>query len=470
MATINDPTTGGNAMAVDAFGAGTVKIADNAGNPVSVVSDAAPTTVAGVVMMGMNDRSLLPVRVDRLGNLASALHNQLLSDSFEGTTINPDRYTITNTTMLATQATNSGVLFNSGAITTITTGYMMQSAKRFAKVQRSPLAFRARARLNFVTNSIMELGFADAATFNGTNTVGAYFQVTSAGVLQPVMTFNSVDTTGTSITFSASNYYVFDIVCDDDWATFTVQDTSTGLIINKQIMKVPLTAARMFSATSLTTQVRLYNTGSAPALAPSLILTDLYVYDLDIAKNRAWPHALAAQGKGMMALPSTGAQLCQWTNSTEPSSATLSNTAAGYSTYGGKFQFAALGGVTTDYALFAVQIPTTANFVVTGITIDTWNTGAASATTSTLLEWAIGAGGLGVSLATATINRMGIGAQSMPTGTAIGGALAQIVKNFTTPIHVAGGRFLHIILRMPVGTATGSQVIAGHVNVEGFWE
>ena len=220
MATINDPTTGGNAMAVDASGAGTVKIFDSAGNAVSVISDAAPTTFAGVVGMGINDRSLLPLRVDRVGSLATSLHNQLLTDSFENVNINTDRYTITNTTMAATQASISGLLFNSGAITTVTTGYMLQSAKKFPKSQRAPMAFRARARMNYVVNSVTELGFGDAATFNGVNTTGAYFQVTSAGVVQPVMTFNSVDITGTAITLNTANYYVFDIICDDDWTTF----------------------------------------------------------------------------------------------------------------------------------------------------------------------------------------------------------------------------------------------------------
>ena len=470
MATINDPTTGGNAMAVDSSGAGTVKIYDNAGNPVSVLSDAAPTNVAGVIGMGLNDRTLLPVRVDRMGNLQTSTHNQLLSDNFEGTTINPVRYTVVAVTMAATQATLTGVLFNSGAITTVTTGYMLQTFRRFVKSQKTPLGFRARARLNYVVNSVMELGYADAPSFNGANTVGAYFQVTSAGVLQPVFTFNSVDTTGTSITISAANYYYFEIVCDDSTITYTVQDSATGLIVSKQTIRIPLTAAHMFSSTTMYGQVRLYNTGSAPATAPSLVLTELYMYDQDVNKNRAWPITLTGQGKSMLSYPSTGNPTVTWSNSAEPASATLSNTAAGYATLGGKFQFVAVAGAATDYALFALQPSslTSLNFVMTGITIDTWNTGAAVATTPTLLTWAIGSSSA-VSLAVTNL-RIGLGSQSLAVGAAIGANVPQINQQFITPVFIASGHFLQIILRMPVGTATASQVIAGMVNIHGFWE
>lgn len=49
-------------------------------------------------------------------------------------------------------------------------------------------------------------------------------------------------------------------------------------------------------------------------------------------------------------------------------------------------------------------------------------------------------------------------------------ACPQIVRTFSTPIHAPAGRWFHVILRMPVGTATASQVIAGNVSVEGYFE
>ena len=137
---------------------------------------------------------------------------------------------------------------------------------------------------------------------------------------------------------------------------------------------------------------------------------------------------------------------------------------------GGKFQFAAVAGAATDFALFGFQVPVGTNLVVTDIDIESWNTGAASATTPTLLIWAVGTGSTAVSLATATVNRLGIGVQSFPVGAAIGAKVERIGKSFATPLVINSGRFFHVILRMPVGTATATQTIAGMVGINGYFE
>lgn len=445
---------------------------DASGNPIVRQLGDAPATPAGITMLGLNDRALYPVRSDRMGNLASALHTPLLADSFEGTTVHPIRWLITSATMAAAQSSAGGLVFNSGAITTASTGYMIQSARRFLKMQKVPLQARFRARLNKSNNSVMELGFADAATANGANTVGAYWQVTASGAIVPVLTFNSVDVTGSDISglINNANYYVFDVVIDDDEVIFFCQDSATGLILSRQSMRLPVTALRFWSSTQVAAQVRLYNTGAAPVSAPQLILADAYACYLDAMTGKPWSHVMAGMERGPLAHPLTGAQLAQWANSAEPASATLSNTAAGYTTLGGKFQFAAVAGAATDFALFGFQVPAPANMIVTGIDIEAWNLGAAVATTPTLLTWAVAAGATAVTLASGTPNRVGLGVQSLPIGAAIGAKAERISKQFSTPLFVGAGRFLHVILRMPVATATASQVIAGMVNVEASFE
>ena len=291
-------------------------------------------------------------------------------------------------------------------------------------------------------------------------------------MLQPVLTFNSIDQAGTDIAslLSAANYYTFDVICDDDSATFTCQDSSTGLLISRQTITVPITGQRLFSSSQSPVIARLYNTGSAPATAPQMFLTDFIALQLDMLTNKPYSDVMSSIARSSWESPFTGAQLATWSNSAEPASATLSNTAAGYTTLGGKFQFAAVAGAVTDYALFGFQIPAPANLMITGIDIDTWNTVVAVATTPTLLVWALGFGSTAVSLASASIVRVPIGAQSFPVGEAAGAVAQRITKQFRTPISIGSARFVQVILRMPVGTATATEVFAGLVNIEGYFE
>jgi hypothetical protein len=464
---------GADLLTVDAVSkAARTSLYDAAGNAAVLASGAQPAEAAGPMMMGLNDRSALPLRLDRLGSQALALHTPLMHDSFEGATTHALRWRIDNTTMAAAQTTIAGVVFNSGNITTINTGYMLSTVRRLMKTQRSPLQAKFRARLNHVNNSVMELGLGDASTFNGAHTAGAYWQLTSSGVLQPVVTYNGVDQTGTDIRGLVSNdsYYTFDVLMDDDEAIFVVQDSATGLILSRQRIGLPLTGQRLLSVTQLPLFARLYNTGVAPASAPQLILTDTYALALDADQNKPWAHTMATMGRGAAENPFTGAQLAAWANSAEPANATLSNTTVGYTTLGGKFQFAAVAGAATDYALFGFVVPSPSNLVITGVDIEAWNLGAAVATTPTLLTWALGLGSTAASLNTAGIVRVGVGAMDLPVAAAIGTRAQRLSKLFNSPLTVGAGLRLHVILRMPVGTATASQVIAGMVNFEGYFE
>jgi hypothetical protein len=397
----------------------------------------------------------------------------LLFESFEGTAIHLTRWNAIATTMAATQSSVAGLTINSGAITTINTGYLLQSTQRFLKTQRTPIQFKARARLSKVVNSVMELGFGDAATFNGAHTTGAYWQVQAGGAIKPVLTFNSSDSTAgvdVSASINAANYYTFDVWMDDDEAVFTVQDTATGLILSRQSIPLPLTQQRLLSAASLPAFARLYNSGVAPASAPQMILTDAMVLLLDGQINRPWSDNMAAQGRSALENPLAGVQAANFANSAAPANATLSNTAAGYATLGGLFSFVAVAGAATDFALFGFQIPVGTNFRMTDIDIETWNTGAAVATTPTLMVWGVATQLTAASLATANHVRRGLGVQSLPIGAVVGAKAERIQKTFDTPIPCNSGRFIDITLRMPVATATASQVVQGMVNIGGYFE
>ena len=42
--------------------------------------------------------------------------------------------------------------------------------------------------------------------------------------------------------------------------------------------------------------------------------------------------------------------------------------------------------------------------------------------------------------------------------------------NFEVPLRTDPGRLMHVIVRVPVGTATASQVISGSVTIRGYFE
>lgn len=436
--------------------------------------EAKETNQEYVPIAGINDNNMRGLRMNRRGNVNVTLPIPVYNEPFEGTTFPAARTAQVAATMAAAQTISNGLQFNSGNITTVNTGFYVRSARSIPRLQFTPIHFRTRVRLVMQPNAIAEFGLHEAiATVNAVNTTGAYWQVTSGGAVQPVLTFNTSDITGADISGSlnSTNYYIFDVIIDDDQVTFTCQNSATGLIISEQTIRVPLTQGKVISATHVHAFARLYNTGVAPSIAPNIYVSriDTVLLDMQMAKTAG---AFAnGTGQGLHLQPVTVAQLANYVNSTAPTSATLSNTAAGYTTLGGQFQFAAPAGAVTDFALFGFTVPAPYTLHVTDIEVDTWNTGAAVATTATLLQWGVAVDHTAISLATAPSGRVGLGLQAFAVGAAIGAQAPRLVSSFqAAPLVTTPGRLFIIIVRVPVGTATASQVIQGLVNIHGYFE
>lgn len=251
-----------------------------------------------------------------------------------------------------------------------------------------------------------------------------------------------------------------------DVAVFRIADPETGDVLNRQTLKIPSSSAKVQSISSIPCFGRVYNSAVAPASAPLLVMSEVTVGALDNAMQVPANLAAAMNFEDGSILPATGLIATTFANSAAPANATLSNTAAGYSTLGGLFSFAAVAGAATDYALFN-YVPTR-DFVCTGISIEAWNTVAAVATTPTLLVWGIGHDGATVNLSTGAHRRVAVGAQSLAIGTAPGGMADKSIDRAIEPSITRATRSLTVILRMPVGTATATEVIQGLVNVKGF--
>lgn len=445
---------------------------DTSGNCMVLTHGTNTTTATGLVIGGYDDRAFRAARFDRLGNVRTGNDQILLAYSCEGATLNSNLFNVSATTMTITQAATTGIFLNASASIAASAYAIVLSQKFFAKTLSSPLRLRARARVVPQTNSVVEFGFCTPVTTTAQIATGAFWRYTSSGSVVPVISFNGSDVAaGTNISslLSSANYYSWTVVIDDDNVFFAVQDSATGNIINEQTLRMPSTQPKMLSVTRLQAAARVYN-ATAPVAAPSMYISDLAVIGYDLVTNKSWVNVSAALGLGSEMSPTTYAQTATWANSAAPANATLSNTTASYTTLGGLFSFGAVAGAETDYALFSFTSTSPYSLFITGITIDAYNTGAAVATTPTVLHWGIVTNGAATSLATATLARQHLGVQSFPVGAAVGTTADRITTTFPTPLRTDSGRVVVVMLRMPVASATASQVIRGGISINGYFE
>ncbi|TXH14231.1 MAG: hypothetical protein E6R03_09755 [Hyphomicrobiaceae bacterium] len=370
---------------------------------------------------------------------------------------------------------NSGNSVASGAVARIQT-YKTFPLNAFSSLE---VGFRLRFAALPQTNNVCEFGLGFATTTT-TPTDGVYFKLTSGGVLQGVMNINGTETTTAAMTsFTANEVKYYRMVIDQDRIEFYIDGVLEGVILG------PTTAPAVSFARALPLLMRLYNS-AAVSTAQRLEVADVCIAMRDIDHGRPYP--MIQSGNLCNAISTmrgvAPGQTANYANTAAPTSATLSNTAAGYTTLGGQWQFAAVAGAETDYVLFGFQVTAAAaasankNLFITGIRIETVNLGAAVATTATVLQWGLGIGGTAVSLVTAdsatagsrAARRIALGLQSFAIGAAIGTVATPIVHSFQTPLVAEAGTFVHVILKMPVGTATASQIVRGTCLIEGFFE
>lgn len=434
----------------------------------------APKVAADVVLPvgGINDGIFRALRTDRFGGLAIGQNNLQFTEAFEGTVQAASRILQSVTTFAPAQADATGLNLNNGNSLASGASAFIRSLRYFQKYQRAPLHGKVRARVAHQTGYQSEFGFGVPASTTTPPPIGAFWQVLSTGVVQPVLMWNGSPTNGAVVTMPANwqnNYYTWDIILDDDEAQFVVQDSETEEIIAERRIPLPKNQLRLWNATGLPFFVRGHNTAAMSAAATTIV-ANIDVMLLDMLMNRPWTDTLCFTGRGALVNPLTFAQTAQWGNSAVPANATLSNTAAGYTTLGGLFQFVAPAGAVTDFCLFGFQVPAPYSMVVKGIDIELYNSGAAVAGTPHTVQWFAGADQLAVSLA-GTVMRKPLGMQSLPVGAVVGQPATRLPVDLTSePLITHAGRFFTVGCRIPVGTATASQVLAGSVTVKGQFE
>ena len=440
---------------------------DRNGKPLALIQSEQTNSVQSAMPMGgVNDGMFKLNRVDRSGAMAVSTISPLFHEPFDSTTINALRWAVVSTTFAPT-VTVSGFNLNPTNLVTANAVTNFISLTKFLKVQRGPLYNKWRVRYNKIANTQLEFGFGVST---GVATVPNSVSWKLVGnTAFGVLNFGGTElaTTAINITsiISDLNYYTFDIFADDDDILFTIHDSGSN-IVAITTLKMPSSQSRMFCANRLPIFIRLYNGAIAPVTAPIAIISDIFVGQVDTLLNRTYDDYLGAIGYNGYTNNQTGVQFLQWANSAEPANATLSNTVAGYSGIGGKYQFAAPAGAVTDYLLFGVAITDPTTLKIKGVRITAKSIGAVgSATIPTELEWFIVTNMATVSLAAAGAIRIPLGIQTFPINTPIATIATEIVVNLTNmAIRCDPGKAIGIGVRIPGGAATASQVIKGTIT------
>lgn len=408
--------------------------------------------------------------------LATCSYSNHFNNQNEGAAVDARNYNTVTTTQTLSQA-SSFVTFNASAITTINTMSRLTTHRVFPYLDGQPLVamwtFKRPTGQTGQANESIEMGLVNHTALVAP-TDGVFFRWNTSGEFRALSVFNSTESQSAVLTSPSAN------------ATHTAvifrRTTGTDFFIDGVRVAAIEDAAQANPASvrGLPFSVRVQNGSSAPSTAPQLLIGPVSVFRCGDA-DKAWGDKLAASGLSSLQAPLTPfAQTANHANSTSPASASLSNTAAGYTTLGGRYQFAAPVGAATDFALFGYTVPAGYQAYITGIAINACNTGAAVATTATMLDWSIAVDSTAVSLVTADSfgpplvsmgpRRVPLGMQGFIVGAGIGACAADIVRTFNPPLVAEPGRFIHVIVQVPVGTATASQVIRGDVTLTGYFE
>lgn len=412
--------------------------------------------------------------------------NIILYEQVDGSAVNTNVWNPYNVSGMTITQTGGFITLNAGQ--SIATGAyaILQSIKNIPLYGTLPLTVEINAKVLNVpeANATVELGIGAAAT-NAAPTDGAFFRWTPAGGFYCVLNNGGNETVSANLasqTFTDTNgdtimlppsvnvIHLYSIEIVEDKVQFSIDDILAAEV------STPAGQAYPFNAGRQTVLFRVYNGGSSPSLFPQLAIGQVLVKQEDLNQQKPWATTLAELGRGAYQSPvTTFGQTANHANSASPASATLSNTAAGYTTLGGRFQFAAIAAAATDYALFAYQIPAGFQFHVNRISISTGVAGLA-VVTATILDWFVAVNSSAVSLATVdgagtwAPRRIPLGMQGFLALAGIGQMANDLVRTFETPIIIDGGRYLIIGLQVPNGAATATLVFRGDVTIDGFFE
>jgi hypothetical protein len=443
----------------------------NANYELEVHTSSTPANAGFTKIAGRDGEAL---QVTRTGYIKVTQETLEFFDTIDGAAINTNLWNTSVSTMTVTQA-NSAINLNPTNSTTANAYAILSSIQTFFNTSTLPLYIRMAVQSSLYAtlpaNTVVEFGWMTCAT-NAAPSDGVFVRVVN-GLSYLVLNNNGTETV-TQFTIPGN------VNSTDDFL-FNIYGGSCKLFMNNVLcldVNSPTSLPAITNNNRQPVTMRVYNTASIPSASATLKLGQISVVNINANFGKPYSHILAGFGRSAIQNPvTTFTQVANYANSAAPASATLANATAGYATLGGQFQFAAVAGAETDYALFGFQVPAGYQLYITGIRIAAFNTVVPVAVTATVLQWAVGVNSSAVSLATADgagtwkPRVKTIGSQNFAVGAAVGASAVDVVwQNDSSPLCIDGGRFFHVILKMPVATATATEIIRGTIGIDGWFE
>jgi len=382
---------------------------------------------------------------------------------------------------------NAGNAVSANNVARITSNATFPYMTEGVLVARWAFRFNASAATNTATTVYpvqgygAEMGFA-AMTGVTTPTDGAYFKRMPDGQFYAATSFASAEIRSAPLTMPAAGVWAIGMIVK--------RGRSIDYFLN-DVLVATLDASPRADAVQSLEHVPL---GHRIFVGPTTTLTGM---QLEIGQTIVYgempapddyPTQLATFGRKSISAPLTAyGQTANFTNSTNPTDRTLTNTtAAGEVTLGGNLDFVATLVAETDYIAFSYTVPTGFQLWVTGVSCDALNLGAANNSTGVrfglFLAVNSSAVGLGSSDAAGppwTVwgpRKIALGNIVFSPTAAIGAPPiyptdGPITQAFQPPLVVESGRFFQIALHAHNANTgnTAAQVIRMSCRIDGVY-
>lgn len=455
----------------------------------AITHDFGYSVMAGEVDAGdvIGERTVRNLYVTQDFRLNRNLESPMWDDVFCSSVLNNAKYFASANTQTIT--VGGGFLnLNAGNSVAAGTAAMVRTYRTFSYKLSSPTYVNIKAKFSetLQNRSITEFGMGLAVGALAP-TDGAFFRA-SGGTLNAVVIKNGFETFDLNVHTPLSGVvYDYLLAITDTDVEFWVDD-----VIVSRITPVAVTGGTSLP-NALPLFARNYNSGGT---VPSAIQFNISRWDVlfgDLKMNKNWRTKMVTNGQSSISTPDgqpsviTGTTSANLVNSSATTVVIATNTTAGYATMGGDFAMVASAGTEDDYAIFAYLNPAGSatiaakTFVIQNVYISTWNSGATIGATGNILQWSLGIGGTSASLAevdsldlgTRASRRIALGCQSFSASTTegtMGTPTIVFEPGLATPLMVEAGTYCHVILKIPVGTATSNLLYRGMVTINGYYD